>query len=80
MNNQKNNTINNVVELRQFNSVSIKQLKDICDSIKSSVDNISTVTPATSLEQIMYAAGAHFALNRLLKVITASINNTNRKG
>lgn len=71
MNNQNKNS---VVELRQFNSVSIKQLEELCNNIKLSVDNISTITPDTSIEQIMYAAGAHFALNRLLKVITTSIN------
>lgn len=70
MNNQNKN---NVVELRQFNAVSIRQLEDICEGIKSSVENINTITHTTSMEKIMYSAGVHYALNRLLNIINMSI-------
>lgn len=71
---------NNVnMELRQFNAVSIKQLHEICNNIKSSVHDISTITSKVSKDDIMYAAGVHYALNRLLSIIDTSLVS-NKKG
>ena len=70
MNNQ--NKQDNVIELRQFNAVSIRQLEDICKGIRASVDDINTIVPTTSVEKIMYSAGVHYALNRLLSIVKTS--------
>lgn len=67
------------IELRQFNAVSIKQLNEVCNNIKASVHDINTITPKATREEIMYAAGVHHALNRLLSIIDTSIVQ-NKKG
>lgn len=68
------NNNNNAIELRQFNAVSIRQLEDICKNIILSVDSMNSITPKTSIESVMYAAGANYAINRLLSFVKASNN------
>nr|DAP57940.1 MAG TPA: hypothetical protein [Caudoviricetes sp.] len=59
-------------ELRQFNAVSIRELEDICNRIRNSVITMKSITPQTTQEEVMYAAGVNFAFDRLLSIINST--------